>query len=206
MKTRQAEGKTMAKLVLSMNGAVLREIALSKGRATIGRRPHNDIVLNHPGVSGRHARIGTTDDDFYLEDLNSTNGTQVNGQPVRRHYLQHDDVICIARYQLRYVSGRHAEGGRMTDDIAEASGKALLRVLEGVGAGREVVLNKPMTTLGRPDVQIAVILRRPGGYLITHIEGAAPLVNGAAIGVDGQVLADGDLVEMVGARLQFMRR
>lgn len=204
MKKRLAEGKIMAKLVLSMNGAVLREIALSPGRSTIGRRPHNDIVLNHPGVSGRHARIGATDNDFYLEDLNSTNGTQVNGQPVRKHYLQHGDVICIARYELRYVSGPHAECGRLADAVAASTG-ALIRVLEGVGAGREVMLDKPMTTLGRPEAQIAVIVRQPGGYLITHIEGDAPAVNGVAVGADGRLLGDGDLIDMVGARVQFVQ-
>lgn len=204
MKNRHAGHNASAKIIISMDGAVLREIALSSGRATIGRQPQNHIVLNDLGVSGRHALIATTDNDFYLEDLNSTNGTQVNGQPVGKHFLQHGDIIGIARYQLRYVNSRHAGRASLPTGMEANAGGALVRVLEGVGAGREIPLNKPITTLGRPDAQIAVILRQPGGYLLAQVEGAAPLVNGAAIAADGRFLDDGDLIEMGGARLRFM--
>src|SRR5690349_23922833 len=74
----------MAKLILSMDGLVLKEINLAKERTTIGRKPHNDIQIDNLAVSGEHAVIVTILQDSFLEDLGSTNGTVVNGQSVKR--------------------------------------------------------------------------------------------------------------------------
>jgi len=92
----------MAKIILTLNGAVVRELVLPKGRTSIGRHPKNTIVLDDLAISGQHAAIVTTDTHACLEDLNSTNGTQVNGQPIRKHFLQDDDVIELARYRISY--------------------------------------------------------------------------------------------------------
>ncbi len=93
-----------AKLVLSMDGLVLKEIPLSKERTTLGRKPHNDIQIDNLAISGEHAVIVTILNDSFLEDLNSTNGTYVNGQPVKKHFLQNSDVIELGKYKLKYIN------------------------------------------------------------------------------------------------------
>src|SRR5437667_11693977 len=94
----------MAKLILSMDNLVLKEIALTKERTTIGRKPHNDIQIDNLAVSGEHAVIVTILQDSFLEDLGSTNGTVVNGQPSKKHFLQNNDIIELGKYKLRYVN------------------------------------------------------------------------------------------------------
>ena len=94
----------MAKLTLSMDGLLLKEIPLVKERTTIGRKPHNDIQIDNLAISGEHAVIVTILNDAFLEDLDSTNGTNVNGQPVKKHFLQNGDVIELGKYRLKYLS------------------------------------------------------------------------------------------------------
>lgn len=93
----------MAKLIYSLGGAFLGDIALDKERMTIGRRPGNDIHIDNLAVSGEHAAITTIGKDAFLEDLGSTNGTLVNGKPATKHILQNGDVIELGKYQLKYV-------------------------------------------------------------------------------------------------------
>ena len=93
----------MAKLILSMDGLVLKEIPLTKERTTIGRKPHNDIQIDNLAVSGEHAVIVTILNDSFLEDLGSTNGTIVNGNPIKKHFLQNNDVIELGKYKLKFV-------------------------------------------------------------------------------------------------------
>jgi len=93
----------MAKLILSLDGSVIREIPLNKDRVTIGRKPQNDIPIENLAVSGEHACIVTILDDSFLEDLGSTNGTLVNGNPIKKHILQNSDVIEIGKYKMKYV-------------------------------------------------------------------------------------------------------
>ena len=94
----------MAKLILSMDGLVLKEIPLNKERMTLGRKPHNDIQIDNLAISGEHAVLVTILNDSFLEDLNSTNGTYVNGQSVKKHFLQNGDVIELGKYRLKYVN------------------------------------------------------------------------------------------------------
>ena len=94
----------MAKLILSMDGLVLKEITLSKERMTIGRKPHNDIQIDNLAISGEHAVLVTILNDSFLEDLSSTNGTFVNGQSIKKHFLQNGDVIELGKYRLKYVN------------------------------------------------------------------------------------------------------
>jgi hypothetical protein len=100
----------MAKLILSMDGLVLREIALDKERISIGRKPHNDIQIDNLAISGEHAVIITLLNDSFLEDLNSTNGTYVNGQPIKKHFLQNGDVVELGKYRLKYMNEAAPEG------------------------------------------------------------------------------------------------
>ena len=101
----------MAKLILSMDGLVLKEILLTKERMSIGRKASNDIQIDNLAISGEHAAVVTILNDSFLEDLNSTNGTLVNGQPVKKHFLKNGDVVELGKYKLKYVTEvvQHAE-------------------------------------------------------------------------------------------------
>ena len=94
----------MAKIILSMEGLTLKEIPLSKERITIGRKAHNDIQIDNLAISGEHAVIVTILYDSFLEDMGSTNGTVVNGQSVKKHFLQNGDVIELGKYRLKYIN------------------------------------------------------------------------------------------------------
>jgi predicted component of type VI protein secretion system len=101
----------MAKLILSLEGSVIREIPLDKDRITIGRKAQNDIPIENLAVSGEHACIVTILNDSFLEDLGSTNGTLVNGNQVKKHILQNNDVIEIGKYKMKYVVESAGSGG-----------------------------------------------------------------------------------------------
>ena len=94
----------MPKLILSMDGLVLKEVELMKERTTIGRRPHNDIIIDNLAVSGEHAVLITILNDSFIEDLGSTNGTTVNGQPIKKHFLQPNDTVELGKYKLKFVA------------------------------------------------------------------------------------------------------
>jgi pSer/pThr/pTyr-binding forkhead associated (FHA) protein len=310
----------MAKLILSLDGQRLKEYDISKERTTIGRKPHNDIQIDNLAVSGEHAMIMTILNDSFLEDLGSTNGTMVNGQPVKKHFLQNDDVVEIGKYKLKYLNDKAGQmsqqefektmvlrapvaaqangtkvpaakntqtttngagkpGGTQTTtaagvnhqshaqttnvgaakpgqaqaaaagvskasetqttnpqaaalakavtksaaDTAEApsAGKpqpdmtippvssgsdaaGTIQILSGPNAGRELPLSKPLTTLGKPGIQVAVIARRPQGYFITHVEGANfPVVNGKPLDAQAQKLQDHDIIDLAGVKMEF---
>jgi predicted component of type VI protein secretion system len=86
-----------------MDNLVLKEIPLDKERVTIGRKVQNDIQIDNLAISGAHAVVVTILNDSFLEDLDSTNGTFVNGQQIKKHFLQHNDVIELGKYRLKYV-------------------------------------------------------------------------------------------------------
>jgi pSer/pThr/pTyr-binding forkhead associated (FHA) protein len=93
----------MAKLILSFENTVLKTVKLDKERVTIGRRPDNDIQVDNLGVSGQHAVVTTLLNDCVIEDLNSTNGTLVNGQPITKHLLQDNDVIEVGKHKIKFM-------------------------------------------------------------------------------------------------------
>jgi len=296
----------MAKLILSMDGLVLKEIPLVKERTSIGRKPHNDIQIDNLAVSGEHAVIVTILNDCFLEDLGSTNGTLVNGNPVKKHFLQNNDVVELGKYRLKFIAdtpvpaaatvdradfektmvlrpsamraaadqakamgaggaeAARASAAQQAAASAAAAGTAdkprapvspttttpipapaaatpasvpatsaaspapappvsaapaapsaaaapkpgqplgAIQILSGANAGRELELAKPLTTLGKPGVQVAVLTRRPQGYFITHVEGAnPPSVNGQSIGTAPHSLKDHDVIELAGVKMEF---
>jgi pSer/pThr/pTyr-binding forkhead associated (FHA) protein len=292
----------MAKLILSMDGLVLKEIPLTKERTTIGRKPHNDIQIDNLAVSGEHAVIVTILNDSFLEDLGSTNGTMVNGGPIKKHFLQNNDVVELGKYKLKFVGEAAPAAGAEKADfektmvlrpsqmkaaaeqaramaaaaggggaaqaavaqraaavqaagmgaaaagIADKDAKSVapaaapaaaprpapapasataaapggaaapqvtpprpagqplgaIQLLSGGNAGKELELTKPLTTLGKPGVQVAVLTRRPQGYFITHVEGAnRPNVNGQQIGPAPHALKDHDVIELAGVKMEF---
>ena len=92
------------KLEFSFNANRLGEFILDKEVMTIGRKDDNDICIENLAVSGHHAKLLTLFDDSFLEDLNSTNGTYVNGHAISKHPLKHGDVIVIGKHELRYIN------------------------------------------------------------------------------------------------------
>src|SRR3979490_3493434 len=99
----------MARLVLSLDSQVMAEYNMNKERYTIGRLPDNDIRIDNPAVSGHHSLIINILNDSFLEDLNSTNGTYVNGKLIKKHAMQHGDVITVGHHQLRFVDSQDGE-------------------------------------------------------------------------------------------------
>ena len=216
----------MSKIIVSLDGKVLKEVELSKERTLIGRRPHNDVVIDNLAVSGEHAVIVTTGSDAVIEDLNSTNGTLVNGQPVKKHFLQNNDLIELAKYRIKFIAEARRPALAMDDDPAtmQPTGvvkpgvarpppatampvetrQGILKVMNGANAGKQLALTKALTTLGRPGVQVAVIARRPEGYVLTHVEGATfPLVQGHPIRAEGRLMRDGEVIELSGTKMTF---
>jgi pSer/pThr/pTyr-binding forkhead associated (FHA) protein len=224
------EGAAMPKLVLSLDGVVLREVTLSKDRTTIGRRSHNDVVIDNLAVSGEHAVMIANGHDTYLEDLGSTNGTTVNGQPIKKHLLQSGDTVEIGKYRLRYMlDGASNDDNGVDIDTSQplrrefygpgpstiqvrtpgaseapAPAAAMIKILTGANAGRELTLVKALTTVGRPGHQVAVITRRPTGYFVAHVEGEIfPMVNGQNLGSAAHPLNHGDVIELAGVQMEF---
>jgi pSer/pThr/pTyr-binding forkhead associated (FHA) protein len=220
----------MSKLILTLDGALLGEYPLEKKCVTIGRRATNDIQIDNLAVSGDHARIITIGDEALLEDLDSTNGSTLNGKNIQKQALQHGDIVGIGKYQLTYVSeAASGNGGKQVDfentiliqpsakdedaheppvreEVTDANAlpAACVQVLNGPATGKELPLTKKLTTLGKTGVQVAVITRRPQGYFITHVEGkSTPDVNGSAIGMQAHLLNDHDVIELAGVKMEF---
>ncbi len=126
----------MPKLILSMDGLVLKEISLDKERISVGRKPNNDIQIDNLAISGQHALITTLLGDAFLEDLNSTNGTYVNGQSVKKHVLQPNDVIELGKYKLKYIPDVDQDA-QINTDLTDSA--ALDPLMGGFGAGSPTV-------------------------------------------------------------------
>lgn len=207
----------MAKLIVTIGGDTRGEYPISKECLTIGRKPDNDIVLDHPAVSGHHAQIITLLNDSFVEDLESTNGTLVNGRMVRKHALYDGDTITVGEYRITYVnelarpSGEDLERTTVIEPPPVAPSPtpptATIRILNGGNAGREMRLTKSLTTLGKPNEAVAAISRKPKGYFIIGVEGAGEpgrmSVNGEALGTEAVPLADNDIIEIAGVKMQF---
>src|SRR5512142_1985525 len=93
----------MGKLVVSLDGVVIKEVQITKDKTTLGRRPYNDIVIDNLAVSGEHAVLQMAGNDVFIEDLNNTNGTYLNGKAVKKQLLQHNDTVEIGKYKIKYL-------------------------------------------------------------------------------------------------------
>ena len=91
----------MPKLIVSIDGVVIKEVTLAKDRTTLGRRPYNAIVIENLAISGEHAVLHMVGADVYLEDLNSANGTYVNARAIKKQALEHNDVVEVGKYKIR---------------------------------------------------------------------------------------------------------
>jgi len=263
------------------------DVPLARERTTIGRRADNDICLPNLAVSGEHAVVVTILADSFLEDLNSTNGTLVNGSPIAKHFLRDRDQIDIGRHRLVYcvdddavidaevvagmarisardfgervepaktfarahrakvpdsppareslqvhrdvvgdpAGGQLPEGHPVPDGAVpgltpettpggasapvaptpSAPQLASIRLLSGVNAGTLVALTKAETTVGRPGVQVASIVKAGASFRLKPVEGASPpRINGKPVDGEGAELAHGDTIEIAGSRLEFV--
>jgi len=198
------ENTIAARLVLSFGDLVLRSIPIVKESITIGRRPYNDVALDDLTVSGEHAVILVVDGERVIKDLNSRNGTQVNGLPIQSRRLEHADLIEVGIYRLRYLLERRT----VPPTAPDAPGaQPVLEWLSGPERGREQVVDRPIVSITGGVNQVAVLSRRKNGYFLTHLEGLAfPLVNGESIGLVSHRLADGDLVELAGTMVRVHLR
>jgi hypothetical protein len=245
----------MSKLQVYFDGELVGEQSLDHERILIGRKPDNDLQLDHNAVSGSHAMVVTIRNDSFLEDLNSTNGTKVNGKSIKKCLLRDGDEIKVAKHVLKYVfepldlkpddaGGIRSEKLRHLENLIQSADDTLathedlmlqtqrfsaisqvkthsggrpvgprpsgelpmagLLILSGVGAGKEMDLDRTLTTLGKPGIQVAVITRHQEGYTLTHLEGAlTPLLNGVAVSDQPHVLEDHDIIEISGIKLEF---
>ena len=222
----------MPKMTVSIDGVVIKEVQLTKDRTSLGRRPYNDIVIDNLAVSGEHAVLQMSGNEVHLEDLNSTNGTYVNGKAVKKQLLLNNDTVEIGKYKIKYINEVADAGfektmiikaGSVVAPAAAAptfqaavavqpaavpgpSVNAAIKVMSGAAAGREVPLVKVVTTIGKPGVAVAAITKRPHGFVIAHVEGASrPSLNGAPIGAEPVALKDGDMLELAGTQMQFVQ-
>jgi len=225
----------MPKMIVSIDGVVIKEVQLTKDRTTLGRRPYNDIVIDNLAVSGEHAVLQMTGNEVYLEDLNSTNGTYINGKAVKKQLLANNDTVEIGKYKIKYINEvagptfektmilkpgtvmpppqpkapvAGAPAAASADAQAADLGQvnASIKVLSGAAAGRQVPLVKVVTTIGKPGVAVAAITKRPHGFVVAHVEGSnKPTLNGAAIGAEPVTLKNGDLLELAGTQMQFVQ-
>ena len=191
----------MAKLIVSQNSEVIENCFLNGDSFTIGSQTDSDLCLAIMGISRSHARITSVGNDDILEDLDSTNGTLVNSQPITRHILQNNDVIEIANIHIRYrnhkaidgpsfdrtmiIQASSLESGAQSQAVgayALATAKkarrfkqgarlGLIREAKGTYPGEEIELSQVLHTFGVPGKQVVVINSRPHGYFITHVEG-----------------------------------
>ena len=236
----------MAKLTLTFGGKTIKEYELDKEIISIGRKADNDIQIDNLAISNTHAKVLTILNDSFIEDLQSTNGTMINGKKMVKHTLTNGDMITVGKHQLEYVNEATevADGdfektmiiqstentkpvsreeskklsqsiGKIAADLdfSSAANTALssisrLKLLNGSNMGKELNLDKILTTLGKPGVQVAAITRRPSGYFLLLVDpGSAakrPSVNNIAIGSNAHPLNSGDVIEIAEVKMVYL--
>jgi hypothetical protein len=186
----------VAKIIISSEDKVIQEVELVKERVTIGRKPYNDIVIDHRAVSGQHATITLMLEDAILEDLGSTNGTFVNGEKVYRQKIVGGDKVSIAIFELKYVA---------SPPKVAATGK--IEVMNGAHTGKRLALNKPLTTIGKPGSAVVAITYAGGTYSAAKIDGEiGPSINGALLEAAPRRLTHGDVLDLAGTRMTFLSK
>ncbi|MBC7378136.1 MAG: FHA domain-containing protein [Burkholderiaceae bacterium] len=213
----------MPQLIATVEGVEIKRVQLIKDRTTLGRKPHNDIVLENMVVSSEHCAfdlLGLA--DVFVEDLRSTNGTYVNGMMIKqRHKLHNHDQIAIGNFRIEYLSesGHTGFGETMAMKIDSHSGltplgngsgagapqHASFKVLTGSSAGLEVPVVKAVTTFGKPGVAVVAVSHRRTGYFVAHLDGEQhAMLNGEPLSADARPLAHDDVLELAGTKMLFV--
>ena len=222
--------KTERKLILTLEGDVVREYTVNTRSLSIGRKHGNDIQLNDLTISGRHAMITSIPDYVFIEDLGSTNGTLVNGNHIKKVALEHGDIIQIGHHQLTYLSQTEAkyeptmfvkaefdETQMIIPDWDEAGesivkGQPLggLRTLSGPVPKSVMELRKAYNAIGFQGKRMALITRGTKGYTIAAVTSTRsrramdiPLVNGLPLGTEPQALNENDVINIAGFEVEF---
>ena len=212
----------MYKLVIMRGGVEIGEAVLDSKRISIGRDQASDIMLEDASVSRHHAQLVRVLDSYYLEDLDSTNGTQRNQRSITKHILKHSDEIRIGGFTLYFVvqeravrqepaAPPEAPDKQLVTPAATTQPESLnnehkvqlpktarLRFFRGPNAGRTEILGRGLFTIGKPGGEVAAIARRPQGFFLLHIGGARyPRINNSEVNsVAGVKLNEADVVEV----------
>ncbi|MEK8034080.1 FHA domain-containing protein [Ideonella sp. DXS29W] len=207
----------MSKLVITHGPHVISVVTISRERTTIGRRAYNDLVLDAPTVSGEHAVLLAFDDDVFIEDLGSTNGTYVNNRAVRRILLHSEDRVAIGSFALTFKTQpgmAHPSAETPLSDavrygcIAEqvhARIPASIKVLDGALTGNQVFLTKVVTPIAGSGRNVVSIIRQPAGYFLARVDREHPLkINDEQVPFDPAELRNGDIIYADGVRMQFV--
>jgi len=218
-----------AKLIMTLDGAIIREYPLDKKSMGIGRRHGNDIQINDMTISGRHAMLTSIGDDTFVEDLGATNGTLVNGNYINKLLLMHGDIIQIGVHQFTYFSTEDAEyeptmfikaeidETRMINAdrplTSDSKGMPLgaAKLLNGPCANVIMEMRKPFNTIGYKGNTLAVIARGMEGYSISVLQGkegisgkALPLLNGRPVTEHATQLEEHDIIEISSFQMEFI--
>ncbi|NOX76060.1 MAG: FHA domain-containing protein [Gammaproteobacteria bacterium] len=217
------------KLILTLDGEVLRELDVGCNNLSIGRKHGNSLQLNDLTLSGLHALITATPDYVFVEDLGSTNGTLVNGNHIKKVALEHGDIIQLGHYQLTYLSEtevkykstmfikaefdetqmiymEEADGGRLPKGLRLGG----LRVAKGSATKPVMELRKTYNTIGFQGKRMALIARGTEGYTITAVSSTrsrrasdTPLINGKPLTSKQHLLKENDAICISGFKVQF---
>lgn len=218
-----------AKLIMTLDGAILKEFPVNKNSISIGRRHGNDIQVNDMTISGRHALLTTIGDDVFVEDLGTTNGTMVNGTFTNKLLLMHGDIIQLGAHQFTYFSEENVEyestmfikaemdETRMIDTnnpvASDMKGLPLgaAKLLNGPSANIVMEMRKPYNTIGYKGKTLAMIARAMEGYTISvfldskGLSGSMlPMLNGEPITEHSVRLHEHDIIEISGFQMEFI--
>ncbi|MEK6551475.1 MAG: FHA domain-containing protein [Pseudomonadota bacterium] len=210
----------MGKLAIKSPGCPISEVSLKLGDMTIGRGAACDIVLkNDKSVSTQHAVIKTVGAKSTIEDLGSTNGTLIGNERIKRHELRNGDTIIIGEHELVYrdvvAMGAATFGSRPASFAAPPetpqektriiSASSQLLAVDGKDKGKRVPLVKEETLLENPGKTPARIYRTPDGYVLSaQIGPGEPRLNGKPVPPGGQLLANGDIIDIAGTKFQLL--
>ena len=220
-----------SKLILTLDGEIIKEYTLDNNSLSIGRKHENDIQLNDLTISGRHAIIANNNGTTYVEDLGSTNGTLVNGNHISKVTLQHGNVVQIGHHLFSYMSNESEQYEPTMfvkaeldetqivlpewEENAKASnlrGQLLggLRKIDDVGGTSCIEMRKPFSTIGYQGKKLAMDNRGPSGYTIVGIKAVdnrrstdVPLLNGEIIGPVAMKLKERDVISIAGIEMEF---
>ncbi len=215
-----------SKLVVTLDGAIVNEYYIDKDSISIGRKLNNDIQLDELTVSGNHSVIQTLEDETFVKDNASTNGTLLNGVRIKKSALKHGDIIQIGNYQFAYHDAQDeyqptmfikAEVEDTKKEIAVSNSMDIseipfagVRVLNGPLKSKVLELRKPFNTIGFDGKKLAIIARNPDGYTISALsdrnfrrQSDIPKINGTALGNDFKKLKDHDVIELLETQIEF---
>ncbi len=161
----------MPKMIVSIDGVVIKEVQLTKDRTTLGRRPYNDVVIDNLAISGEHAVFQLTGNDVFIEDLNSTNGTYVNGKAAKKQQLHNGDTVEVGKYKIKFVGEAAADGFEKT-----------MMVKSSVGMGAAAPASQSMGLGAAPASRPMPLSSSPASSAPSTAQASIKVLSGAASG------------------------